>query len=132
MIRDKRIILPFLLIAWAIIFVHSIVPHHHHSGINTEQNQCHHESHIKYQNHNEVSLIPEYTCCNHDNEDHACHFHVETLTQISIDNNFIPNELNSLLSDLSCIETTHTYYFEEFIFCNIPKTDYLRGPPVIS
>ena len=132
MIRNKYIILPFLLIAWTIIFAHSIVPHHHHFEERIVQNDCHHESHHEHHDYIEESLIPEYHCCTQDSEDHACHFHVETLTQISIDNIFISNDTNPLFSDLSCIETTHTNYIEEFVSGKIPKANHLRGPPIIS
>ena len=132
MLKNKYIILPFLFLAWTIIFAHNIVPHHHHSDETLEQNQCHHESHNENEHHIENLQIPEYDCCEQDTQEHACHFRVEILTQISIDHVFISNDYNSLFSDLSCVETTHTSYIEEFISDKIHKTNYLRGPPTIS
>lgn len=128
MIRDKRVILPFLFFAWAIIFAHSIVPHHHHVAESRNmQNHCHHESH-QHNNH-DVLGTTQFNCCDHNETEHACHFHVEILTQVSLDNIFITPAEKSLFSDISCIENQLIDYYQEFIPGQIPQKYYLRGPP---
>ena len=125
MVKNKYIILPFLFIAWTIIFVHSIIPHHHHSE--NFHSECNHHSHETH-----FSESSEINSCDHGCNDHACHFHVEVLTKISIDNIFIINIENSLFNDITCIETSNANYCHEFISDQIPQTNYLRGPPIIS
>ena len=125
MVKNKYIILSFLFIAWAIIFAHSIIPHHHHSE--NFHSECNHHSHETH-----FSEILEINSCDNDCNDHACHFHVEVFTKITIDNIFIVNIENSLFNSNICIETSNPNYCNEFISDQIPQANYLRGPPVIS
>jgi hypothetical protein len=125
-VRNKYLILPFLLFAWTIIFVHSIVPHNHHS-----ENlfaKCDTE-HI-----NEVNLFEftEIHDCEHECNDHACHFHVEILTRISLDNMFIVNTEYEFLNHILSEEICNTNFYIEFVSEQIPQSNYLRGPPKIS
>ena len=124
MIRNKYIILPFLLLSWTIIFTHSIVPHHHEVA----KTECNH-SHTKQYRTSQILQIHD---CHHDCSDHVCHFNVETITQVTIDNVIVPNTVNSLFADIICIKSNNYNYYQEFISDQIPKTDHLRGPPVIS
>lgn len=125
MIRNKYIISPFLFLAWAIIFVHSIIPHHHHEeNFFAECIECHVHGHT----------LSDNSCIwNNDNDskDHVCHFKVETFTQVSIDNIFIVNSDNSFLSSSISRDVHNIDYYVEFISEQIPKTNFLRGPPKI-
>lgn len=136
MIKSKKIILPFLFLAWTIIFAHSIIPHHHHHELSVvEKNHCHHESHKEHHSHNSqgvLSDVSEYNCCDHSTSEQACHFNVKVLTQVSIDNVFICAEENSLYSNLTCVKTNHYNFYQDFISEEFPKTNYLRGPPSLA
>jgi len=131
-IKNKKVILPFLLLAWTIIFAHSIIPHHHHSEISSiEINQCHHEHHDGHDHTTDFSLT-EFDFCDHNESGHACHFHVEILTQLSIDNVFIGTNENTLYSNISCVKTNHYSFYQGIISEEFPKTNYLRGPPSLA
>jgi len=123
-IKNKYIILPFLLFAWTIIFAHNVVPHHHHD-IAVKCNHSHGHS------HDQIG-VEEFQCCDHDSNEHTCHFHVEIFTQVSIDNVFIPNTENSLFADITTLETNNYIYYQGFVSDQIPKISHLRGPPTIS
>lgn len=125
MIRNKSIILPFLFIAWTIIFAHSIIPHHHHNPSDFV-NYCEY-------NHNQNDHIQqeEIHDCHHDCSGHACHFHVDVLTKLNIDNDFF---VSFKFQTLYNVEISN---FEKFI-CNqdfttqlFLDTNFLRGPPQI-
>jgi len=132
-INNKKVILPLLLLAWTIIFAHSIVPHHHHIKlISIEKQHCHHEHHEGHDHNSEFSLTDEFDCCDHNESEHACHFHVEILTQVSIDNVFISTQENSLYSNISCVKTNHNNFYQNIVSEEFPKTNYLRGPPSIA
>ncbi len=125
MIKNKYIILPFLLLAWTIIFAHSIVPHHHHAeNSHTECN--HHAQNINFEESTEIHD------CNQDGNDHVCHFHVEVLTKVSIDNIFIADTEDVFLNYLSVFEINKNNFNSNFVFQDIPTSNYLRGPPIIS
>ena len=130
MVKNKYIILPFLLLAWTIIFAHSIIPHHHFEEIQTEHKHSHSHSHHHHEHTSEDAL--GFNDCDDDCNDHVCHFHVEILTQVSLDNILIPNTENTLYTDITCIETNNYNYYKEFVSDQIPKTDHLRGPPTIA
>ncbi|MFC2104738.1 hypothetical protein ACFLS4_05255 [Bacteroidota bacterium] len=118
--------MPFLFFAWTIIFGHSIVPHHHHHEIvSSECNNC---------NNHDLPILEkiEIHDCDHECNDHACHFNVEIFTQVSLDNIFIANTESTFLSSLYFVETNNICYQAEFVSDQIPKTKFLRGPPVIS
>lgn len=126
MIKNKYIILSFLLFAWTIIFVHSIVPHDHHSeklftGCDTE--------HVNEVNSCKLSEIHD---CEHESNNHACHFHLEIFTRISLDNIFIVNNEDKFLNHISFVENSNTSFYVEFCSDQIPQSNYLRGPPQIS
>ena len=112
-----------MFLAWAIIFAHSIIPHHHHSdNVFSACTQCHlHENTLNNDSH----------IWDHDknSKDHICHFKVETFTQVSIDNIFIVNTDNSFLNSISVNITDKVDYYLEFVSEQIPKTNFLRGPP---
>ena len=123
MIRYKNIILPFLLTAWAIIFAHSIIPHHHH--VSDVQSECH-------QCHNHFEKIISYDDCDHDCTDHACHFHVDILTKFSIDNVFIKKSDNNYSNYPVKSNSGNIIFYKAFFSEQIPKTNYLRGPPMVA
>lgn len=123
MLRNKFIILPFLLTAWTIIFVHSIIPHHHHSDdLFSECAQCHLHEHFFSDN----SQIWDHDA---DSKQHVCNFEVEAFTQVSIDHIFIVNTENRFLDSVSNSKTDHTDYYSEFVSEQTPTTHFLRGPP---
>lgn len=126
MIKNKYIILPFLFVAWTIIFAHSIVPHHHHSEeVVSECNHC--------DDHGVPALeIEEIHDCDHDCNNFTCHFHIEVLTKVSIDNIFIADTEDAFLNYLSFFEINKNNFNSNFVFQNIPTSNYLRGPPIIS
>lgn len=123
MVRNKYIIFPFLLLAWAIIFLHSVIPHHHHSDdLFSECNYCQ----VHYHH---VSQVGEILSSAHHCNEHVCHFHVDLLNQISIDNVFIVDTENVFFDYLTFIETCNDNYFDEFVSDHLVKSNYLRGPP---
>lgn len=123
MIRNKYIILPFLLFAWTIIFAHSIIPHHHHSGdVHSECSHC----------YTHLENLTSYNDCGHDCTDHACHFHVDVLTKVNIDNNFIASAENTYSNYSLEINSGKIVSDIAFFSDQIPKTNYLRGPPIRS
>ena len=130
MIKNKYIIAPILFLAWTIIFVHNIVPHHHHFA--DQSSECHHESHRESASHSTINVVSQFDCCNDHETEYTCHFHVEILTQVSIDNVFINHTENSLFSDINDLEKQLVSYYQEFIPYQIPQKYYLRGPPQIS
>ena len=125
MVKNKYIILPFLFLAWTIIFAHSIIPHHHSENHHSE---CNH-NHAQHVNLEESAEIQD---CDHDSNDHICHFHVEVLTKVSIDNIFIADTEDTFFNYLSFFEINKKNFISNFVFEDIPKTNHLRGPPVIS
>ena len=70
--------------------------------------------------------------CDHHSGMHECHFRVEILIQISIDNIFIGNTDNKFQNHISCVEASNTSLFIEFVSEQVPISNYLRGPPQIS
>lgn len=130
-IKNKRIILSVLFLAWTIIFAHSVVPHHHHVEkfyLDKGHSHGHHQDHC----HDNDLCNEQIHECNHDCHDHACHFHVEVLTQISIDKIFIANIENTFFSYSPLKEKSDYTCNTEIVFDQLPKTDHLRGPPVIT
>jgi hypothetical protein len=129
-IKNKKVILPFLFLAWTIIFAHSIIPHHHHSEVNfLGKNHCQHEQHKSHDYQSDFSVSTEFDCCDHNENGHVCHFHVEVLRQFSIDNIFISAKENNLYSNLNCEKTNHINFYQNIVSEEFPKTNYLRGPP---
>ncbi|MGM0505429.1 MAG: hypothetical protein ACQESQ_12455 [Bacteroidota bacterium] len=123
MIKNKKIILPFLLLAWTIIIAHSIIPHHHHDS--------HHDfvcSHC-YANHHQNTFTEEINEQN-DCHEHACHFQIEVLRQVSIDPVFIAAP-EHFFADFLAIQKSerNTFYivarYEPLFFAN-----HLRAPPI--
>lgn len=80
----------------------------------------------------EIAEITELHDCDHDSGSHACHFHVEVLTQVSIDNVFIVNTENNFLSHISFLEISNSSFYLEFVSNPVFNSNYLRGPPHIS
>lgn len=117
--------MPFLFVAWTIIFVHSIIPHHHHSD--DILSEC-----VQY-NVNTIHVEhDEIHDCDLDCNNFACHFQVKILSQVSIDNIFIVNTENSVVDHL-CFKGINTLeYYSYFISDQIPRSKFLRGPPQIS
>ena len=126
MIRNKYIILPFLFIAWTIIFVHSIVPHHHHDEQNT--NLC---SHCDVQGFSSEEKFQIWDT-EHHHTDHVCQFKIETIAHGSIDKLFIANIENSFFKSVIIKETNVLDFYGNFFSDQIPKTKHLRGPPHLS
>ena len=123
MVKNRYIILSFLFLAWAIIFAHSIVPHHHHHSENFHS-ECHYHAHETH-----FSESSEINSCDHDCNDHTCHFHVEVLTKISIDNIFLVNTEDTFFKYLPFSETNNNSFYIEFVSNQISNPNYLRGPP---
>ena len=129
MFINKRIILPFLLLAWTIIFAHSIIPHHHHVDYFQAEHKHSHDHCIKDHENHSVENIG-FSECTHDCSSNACHFHVDVLTKVSVDNIFIINQENKIFEGLSYNEIDWLRNSKEFVSEQIPKTDHLRGPPI--
>ena len=130
MVKNRYIILLFLFLAWTIIFVHSIVPHHHSENHLSEDHhtECNHD----HSHHLKFDESAGFHDCDHDCNDHACHFHVDVLTQVSIDNIFITNSENTFFNYLSFQKNNNCSYYIEFISTQFLTTNHLRGPPSIS
>jgi len=122
MIRNKYILTPFLMLAWVIIFAHSVIPHHHHSeGELSECNHCkEHQFHVT-----------QFNDCQHDCHSHACHFHVEILTKVNFDQGFLYISENNFNFNININKTNNIDFYRYFISGKIPKTTLLRGPPAI-
>ncbi|MFP4025605.1 MAG: hypothetical protein ACLFVR_13860 [Thiohalospira sp.] len=125
MIKNKKVILSFLLLAWTIIFAHNIIPHHHHSSHHDFVcNHCHNTHHPN-------SFAEEFNGHNHDCNDHACHFHIEVLRQVSIDHVFITASDNIFSDFLPIVKSERTTFYIE-AFCEpLFSTNQLRAPPFI-
>ncbi len=123
MIKNKRIILPFLFLAWAIIFAHSIIPHHHHDkGAIECCTKCNVQGFFADK---EVQVWD----ADHNHSEHVCQYKVETLTHGSIDKIFIVNTENDFLRSVRLDEANIPAYYYEFVSYHIPWTKFLRGPP---
>lgn len=126
MIKKKAIILPFLFLAWTIIFAHSVIPHHHHDTFHeTKCLNTHHEHEYTTQS-NECEEMHD---CDTDCGGYICHFHVDVLQQISIDNVFIIDSENTLFDNIICLETNRYTSYKEVVSDADRETNYLRGPP---
>ncbi|HKL08794.1 MAG TPA: hypothetical protein VJ896_08465 [Bacteroidales bacterium] len=114
--------MPFLLLAWAIIFAHSIIPHHHHHSHKHICSHCHTEYH--------QNIFDEELNDHNDCNDQACHFHVEVLRQVSIDHVFITTSDN-LFSDIFPLfkSEKNTFYIEAF-YEPLFYSNQLRAPPI--
>ncbi|MDY6799850.1 MAG: hypothetical protein SVU94_01345 [Bacteroidota bacterium] len=124
MIQNKKVILPFLLLAWTIIFAHNIIPHHHHhSHHNFSCNHCHAEHH---QNTFTEELNDQIYDCN----DHACHFHIEVLRQVSIDHVFIAASDNIFSDFLPILKSERITFYLETRYETLFYTNQLRAPPI--
>lgn len=126
MIRNKYIILPFLFLAWTIIFAHSIIPHHHHL------HELNAECDFGHETHTHVIEKEEFHDCEHECSDNACHFQIEIITKGAIDNDFVANVNDTYFRNLSSITPDHNIFYDAFISDQIPQTNYLRGPPSIA
>ena len=126
MIRNKYIIFSFLYLAWAIIFAHSVIPHRHHDP-NDNIKLC------KLHNKN-THLLEHESIHDHDDDcsGHTCHFHVDVLIKINIDDNFISSSGNLIVNNFEVIEAKEFIYNQELITLNFSETNYLRGPPQIA
>ena len=126
MIRNKKIILPFLLLAWTIIFAHSIIPHHHHDPDEIL-------NHCKYHHSTNFNIVQEELHdCDHDCGGHTCHFHVDVLTKLNIDKDFIISSENIIAYNISVVESEGYIYNQDFITQLFSETNFLRGPPQIA
>lgn len=123
MVRNKYIILSFLGLAWTIIFLHSVIPHNHHSD------DLFSEFHYCYLHQVSVLGEVEINSGDHNCHGHVCHFHVDLLTQFSIDNVFIANTSNTFFNYLTFVETFNDNHCAEFVNNQIVDANYLRGPP---
>jgi hypothetical protein len=123
-IKNKAIILPFLFLAWTIIFAHSIVPHNHHDTFHETKCLNNHHEHNTQSN-----LFAEIHDCDSDCGGHVCHFHVDVLTQVSIDNIFIINNESQLFNSITYLETNRYNFYNQVVSDADRETNYLRGPP---
>lgn len=87
----KKIAFLPVFLAWSIIMVHSIVPHHHHDH---EQEPCHscEEGYTLSTSSHSLNLS------DHNSNGHfVCHFQVETFANLSLDIHFLPPSTDELL-----------------------------------
>jgi len=129
-IKNKKVILPFLFLAWIIIFAHSIIPHHHSELNSLGKNHCQHEHHESLDYQTDFSVTSEFDCCDHNENGHVCHFHVDVLSQVSIDNVFLCTKENALYNNMSCVKAKLIRFYQDIVSEEFPKTNYLRGPPL--
>jgi len=122
-IKNKKVILPFLLLAWTIIIAHSIIPHHHHdSDYDFVCNYCHASHH-----HNPFTEeINDYDDC----DDHACHFQIEVLRQVSIDPVFIAAPEQFFADFLPIQKSERNTFYIETRYEPLFYTNQLRAPPI--
>lgn len=115
-----------MLLAWTIIMVHSIVPHHHHTN---EQSHCHTcEEGYKY-----ASVFPAVEFSEHTGEDHfVCHFHVEAFANLTLDIHFLPPATDELVP-LKEIVVGGTPVDKPLRVESLYLTNYqLRAPPAVA
>lgn len=124
MVKNKNIILLFLFLAWAIIFAHSVIPHHHH---NPNDLISHCEQNHNFKDHR--ILQEEIHDCHHDCFSHACHFHVDVLTKINIDNDFIVSFEYQPIYQVETSKGEKSIFNYNFIKQPFTEINYLRGPP---
>ena len=81
-----------LLLAWMVIFLHSIVPHHHHS----HHPDCHyvvHKAAIQHEHHDdcdhEATDFPLYQAAQNSETETICHFDTSLFQNFHIDNFFV-------------------------------------------
>ncbi|MEE4196774.1 MAG: hypothetical protein V2I54_03955 [Bacteroidales bacterium] len=110
------------MLSWAIIFVHSIIPHHHHDIHHLQG--CNH-CHGTHPHPNDVQEINDHP----DAQDHACHFHVEVLSKVSIDHVFLANSGNVLDQLLPLQNSEQKSYYPDTYYESLFYTRPLRAPP---
>lgn len=121
--KNKFVISFFLFFAWTIIFAHSIIPHNHH--VDNLPYECNHaQAHNTSLESNNVFFHGDI-----DFDSHTCHFHVDLLTQISVDHGYIAS---SELQSLGCFTSVYKIYFAPLraSFDNpFLDNNHLRAPP---
>ncbi len=145
MTRSKRNIAFLLMAIYSIVFVHNVIPHHHHynEAVSVENVQClghyHHHEGLHHHSHENFSIndIVDHSVLDHHHpvEKHSvCHFEVNPVIKDSGSLNFvlsvcIVEELWVPLEEP--ITIAYTYYpqklLESYNFA-VP----LRAPPVFS
>ncbi|HSH51378.1 MAG TPA: hypothetical protein VK982_06610 [Bacteroidales bacterium] len=122
MIKNKKAVIPFLLLAWAIIFAHSIIPHHHHDPDHDFVcNHCHANHHNTF-----TEEINDYDDC----DDHACHFQIEVLRQVSIDPVFIATSEHLFSVFFPNQKSERNTFYIEIRYEPLFFTNQLRAPPI--
>lgn len=99
MICWRKIAFVPILLAWSIIMVHNIVPHHHHAHNLAHCHACEQE-HMYAPALGTVSIHQQHT-----DKHFICHFHVDALSHLTLDIHFLPPTTNELLPQ----EITVTY-----------------------
>jgi hypothetical protein len=82
-VKKTRHILYPLLVAWLIIFAHDTIPHEHHHGFS-----CHTHQHATSCGDEEGGVFQYNPAADHP----ACHFSVDILPGLSLDDDFIAPE----------------------------------------
>lgn len=113
------------MLAWTIIFAHSIIPHHHHHSHNHICSHCHTEYHQNI-------FAEELNDHNHDCNDHACHFHIELLRQVSIDHVFIATSDDIFSDFLPILKSERTTFYIEAFYESLFSANQLRAPPIFA
>lgn len=124
MVKNKWIILPLQILAWTIIFVHSIVPHHHH--LDSFEEKC-----ISCDDHPSNGLSAFFSDHDHNVKHHSCHFQVDILTQISIDQVFIASAALDVY-ECTYVFTNKNYTSSQGLISNfVCNNKLLRAPPSV-
>jgi hypothetical protein len=131
-IKNKNILFSTLFFTWAIIFVHSIIPHNHH---NEPTEECCTHSHASHSLEISFSgIFTSFSTHDHHSEDaNHCHFNISTTLTKFVDsagiyfytgNSFIPltDQITSIQYKNQNLLVKH-FYFDSFTH---------RGPPSIS
>jgi len=122
-IKNKKAVIPFLLLAWTIIFAHSIIPHHHHhSNHNVVCSYCHASHH--------QNTFAEELNDHHESHDHTCNFQIEVLKQVSIDPVFIAAPEHFFADFLPIQKSERNIFYIETRYEPLFYTNQLRAPPV--
>jgi hypothetical protein len=120
--RKKHIFVFPLLIAWLIIFAHDVIPHNHHTPIQS----CHSSQgdvHEHAESERNLTLGEEAP-------EECCHFSVDILHEFSFDHEIIPPVFSY---NLNCDIKVTNHYFKEYhllifdaVFLDQRQS---RGPP---
>lgn len=131
-IKNKYISFSSMFIAWAIIFVHSIIPHNHH---NEPLQECQSNAHTGLTTEIGFSKVSiSFSSNDHecDNANH-CHFNINTTLTKFVDNpgiNLTAETITipSLVKEQTIYFNNRDFLFKHFYFDSFSH----RGPPAFS